>query len=266
MSVVEAARNNAEWCEAVCRTHGIAGTFGSRAWTSPVRTPLYYPDAVTLSPDATAGDVLDAVDQGPGASVKDSFATLDLRPAGFEVLFEAQWIHRPAPHRKATDGRTERRPGQETGRGLVEVVVWEVVRDPATLAAWERACFSGEDPGEPRDEGPGEDPGESHDEGPGEDRGLFRPGLLIRPGLAVLAGRLGGELVCGSVLNLSGRVAGVSNVFAHGCAEDTAWAGTVALAAELFPGRALVGYEGDVTAAVRQGFAPIGPLRVWLKA
>ncbi|GGO68693.1 hypothetical protein [Nonomuraea cavernae] len=226
MSVIEAARNNAEWCEAVCRTHGITGVFGPRAWTSPVRTPLYYPDAVTLSPEATAGDVLDAVDQGPGASVKDSFATLDLRPAGFEVLFEAQWIHRPAPDR-------------ETGHAEV---VWEVVRDPATLAAWERACF------------------------PGEDGGLFRPELLIRPDLAVLAGRLGGELVCGSVLNLSGRVAGVSNVFAHGCPEDTAWAGTIALAAELFPGRALAGYEGDVTAAVRHGFAPIGPLRVWLKA
>ncbi|MEU8244725.1 hypothetical protein [Nonomuraea sp. NPDC048916] len=228
MTVIEAALNNAEWCEAVCRTHGIAGDFGPRAWTSPARTPLYYPDAVTLSPDATPGDVLDAIDRGPGASVKDGFATLDLRPAGFEVLFEAQWIHRPAPRRKA---------GERDGEG----VTWEVVRDPAALADWERACF------------------------PGEDHALFRPALPARQDIAVLAGRLGGELVCGSVLNQSGRVAGVSNVFAQGCAEDTAWAGTVAMAAELFPGRALVGYEGDVTAAGRQGFVPIGPLRVWLK-
>ncbi|MFF0288669.1 hypothetical protein [Streptomyces sp. NPDC005262] len=32
----------------------------------------------------------------PGASMKDSFADLDLTEAGFHVLFEAQWIHRPA--------------------------------------------------------------------------------------------------------------------------------------------------------------------------
>lgn len=36
----------------------------------------------------------------PVASVKDSFAGLDLTQFGFRVLFEAQWIHRPA---SATD-------------------------------------------------------------------------------------------------------------------------------------------------------------------
>src|SRR4051794_1850107 len=44
---------NAAWCDLVC-----AGEFRPRAWTSPRRTPEYYPDAVTLTPDATAADVL----------------------------------------------------------------------------------------------------------------------------------------------------------------------------------------------------------------
>jgi hypothetical protein len=76
---------NAAWCDLVC-----GGVFGPRAWTSPSRSPRYYPDAVTLAPDATSADVLPFVDGSPGCSVKDSFATLDL--PGFSVLFDATWI------------------------------------------------------------------------------------------------------------------------------------------------------------------------------
>jgi hypothetical protein len=76
---------NAAWCDLVC-----GGEFGPRAWTSPCRTPEYYPDAVTLTPDATAADILPFVDGSAGCSVKDSFATLDL--PGFSILFEATWI------------------------------------------------------------------------------------------------------------------------------------------------------------------------------
>lgn len=46
----QAALNNAEWCDAMCRAHGLPGVFTPRAWTNPARTPLFYPDAVTLSP------------------------------------------------------------------------------------------------------------------------------------------------------------------------------------------------------------------------
>ncbi|MFI6301589.1 hypothetical protein ACIBCH_06960 [Amycolatopsis thailandensis] len=46
---------------------------------------------MTLTPDATAEDVLDGIDLSPGCAVKDSF---DLSRAGFEVLFEATWITR----------------------------------------------------------------------------------------------------------------------------------------------------------------------------
>lgn len=92
--VADAARVNARWCDAVCRAHGFAGTFGPRAWTSARRTPPLYPDAVTLTPDAALDDVLRDVDLSPGCAVKDSFACLDLTGAGFEVLFEATWITR----------------------------------------------------------------------------------------------------------------------------------------------------------------------------
>lgn len=85
-----AAANNADWCDAVCRSHGIATVRGDTWWFSLTPSPTYYPDGVTLSPDAV--DLPDVVAGRSPCSVKDSFAALDLAPYGFEVLFDARWI------------------------------------------------------------------------------------------------------------------------------------------------------------------------------
>jgi hypothetical protein len=91
--VERAARNNAEWCAAVCTAHGLQSAFHERVWACAVRTPPFYPDAVTLTPDASPDELLSRIDTAaPECSVKDSFATLDLGPAGFRVLFDATWI------------------------------------------------------------------------------------------------------------------------------------------------------------------------------
>ena len=89
-----APQNNAEWCHAFCLTHGIVGRFHAGHWSSAVRTPPYYQDAVTLLPGTTSEQVLDGIVRGDGCSVKDSFACLDLRSAGFEPLFRAEWLLR----------------------------------------------------------------------------------------------------------------------------------------------------------------------------
>ncbi|MEZ0068669.1 hypothetical protein ABIA32_004703 [Streptacidiphilus sp. MAP12-20] len=122
-----AARNNADWCEAMCRAHGLRGEFRSDAWTSPARTPPYYPDAVTLTEHADPDDLLARIDTGSGgSSVKDSFAVLDLTDRGFTPLFDAQWIARPAdppavaPH-------------------------WQRIRTAGQLAAWEIGWDGGTD-------------------------------------------------------------------------------------------------------------------------
>jgi hypothetical protein len=120
--VAEAATNNAAWCDAVARTHGVTGSFSPDAWTAPTRTPPLHPDAVTLRPDVDARALLDRIDTGPGASVKDSFTTLDLDPYGFSVLFDATWI--------------VRMPG--TGALVGETETLTVV-ERATFAAWESA-------------------------------------------------------------------------------------------------------------------------------
>jgi len=123
-----AAANNAEWCDMVCRSHGLEGRFDDDAWTCPTRTPVFYPDAVTLVPRPSVPALLARIDSGPGCSVKDSFATLDLSDHGFGVLFDAHWV-------VCTDA--EREP--ET-----TVPPWEVVQKADLLASWEEA----------RDEGP----------------------------------------------------------------------------------------------------------------
>lgn len=96
MSLAAVIDNNARWCDVVARTHGIDGAFAPTAWTSPTRTPRFYPDAITLAPGVSADDVLARIDlTTPDASVKDSFADLDLAAAGFEELFAASWFTCP---------------------------------------------------------------------------------------------------------------------------------------------------------------------------
>ncbi|MGP3689347.1 hypothetical protein ACTVZO_32400 [Streptomyces sp. IBSNAI002] len=227
-----AARDNAEWCDAVVRGHGPAGAFAPEAWTSASRTPPLYPDAVTLAPGASASALVAAVDTGgPGCSVKDSFADLDLSGDGFEVLLEARWIHRPAAA-----------PAPAAGSRLE----WSAVTGSAGLAQWEAAW------------------------GGAEGTGLFHPALPGR-GVTFLAGRAGGRILAGAVAHRgSGAVVGLSNLFAHEDADaadaDAAWAGALTAIAARRPDLPVVGYEsGDgLDAAVRAGFTPIGPLRVWL--
>ena len=122
-----AARNNAELCDVVARAHGVVGAFGADAWTSRRRTPRLYPDAVALSPSVDPASLLARIDAGPGASVKDSFAALDLTPFGFRVLFSAEWIHRP-------------------GSDAANAAGWSVVEDQVALGEWEAAWSTDGDP------------------------------------------------------------------------------------------------------------------------
>jgi hypothetical protein len=115
-----AARNNAGWCDLVCRSHGIPTVTSRQVWRAFRRSPPLYPDAVTLRAGVTEPEVLDGVDRSPGCSVKDSDATLDLAPAGFRVLFEAEWIHRPPTPTSPDAG----------------ALAWVAVRTPDELRSW----------------------------------------------------------------------------------------------------------------------------------
>ncbi len=64
----------------------------------------------------------------------------------------------------------------------------------------------------------------------------------------------------------SADAVGVSNVFALDDDPDTAWPGVLDTVHRRFPGLPVVGYEHgeNLAAAVRHGFRPIAPLRIWV--
>jgi len=119
-----AVRNNANWCDLVCRSHGIRTRFRPDLWVTAERAPNLYPDAITLRDRLPEADVLAAIAPGPGASVKDSYATLDLDEHGFEELFEARWITRDPITRDPSPGPND----------------WAVVRTATELAEWTAAA------------------------------------------------------------------------------------------------------------------------------
>ncbi|MDK1347518.1 hypothetical protein QNO09_30305 [Streptomyces sp. 378] len=220
-----AARSNAEWCAVMGRAHGVASAFGGEAWAAARRTPVYYPDAVTLEPGADPEALVARIDTvSPGASVKDSFADLDLTGAGFRVLFEAEWIHRPA-------GVPVTAPD----------LAWDAVSDPGALRDWALAWDDG-----------------------GGNAGLFRPGVLDDPETFVLAGRSAdGRVVCGAVASRSAHVVGVSNVFGPPHAAWPLVLRAVGRLFPPLP--VVGYEQGaDLAAALRYGFEAVGPLRVWV--
>lgn len=228
--VAAAAANNAAWCDAVCRLHGLAPTTADDAWTSAARTPPLYPDAVVLAPDPSIPDLLARVDASAGCSIKDSFASLDLAPFGFHVLFDATWIARA--------------PGADAPAGMAG---WTVVDDSDGFARWEQAWRGRDDPA-----------------------GVLRADLLDDPAIVVVALVAGGDerVVAGAILNAAAGVVGVSNVFVTPAAGRVAWGGCILIAERCFPGATLVGYElgPALEDACADGFHPLGPLRVWLHA
>ncbi len=218
-------------CRVVCGNEPIARP-GERVQgtgrAAPTRTPPYYPDAVTLVPGADPAALTARIDTAvPGASIKDSFADLDLTEAGFRVLFEAQWIHRPA-----------------SAPTIPSELAWDVAGDPDMLRAWALAW----------------------DDGDGN-ADLFRTELLDDPATFVLAGQSpGGRVIAGAIASRSDEVVGISNVFALDGGAEAAWPLVLDAVHRLFPTLPVVGYEhgDDLVTAVRHGFEPVGPLRIWL--
>ena len=85
-----AARNNAIWCDTVCRAHDRPGEFHETLWFTRLGTPRFYPDAVTIAGAEAAPVQLEAIAGLIGATrkrewfVKDSFHCLQLNALGFE--------------------------------------------------------------------------------------------------------------------------------------------------------------------------------------
>lgn len=229
-----AARNNAEWCAAVCSAYGVPGAWFSDLWVTAQRTPMFYPNAVTLT-DGDAATQTERVrallksETLTDIGVKDSFCTLDLAPLGFVTWLEAEWIYRnaalPAPDMS------------------IAGVVWRKIDTERDLVDWEAAWNVGNN-----------DP--VH---------VFMPSLLADKNIAFFGAYCDQRIVAGGIANRSGEVVGISNIFTpEGAAQDF-WASFTGVVTEAFAGCALVGYEGggELEIAQKLGFQAIGALRVW---
>jgi hypothetical protein len=91
--------------------------------------------------------------------------------------------------------------------------------------------------------------------------------LLADRDIKLLFGETAGAIQAGVLLNRSGPHVGISNVFVREVEPAAVWADLLSLAAEYFPGSAIVGYESgaDLEPALLAGFSPLRPLRIWVK-
>ncbi|AKJ01240.1 Hypothetical protein AA314_02866 [Archangium gephyra] len=219
----------------MCRTHGHPGEFSEALWFNRAQVPPFYPNVVTLTAEGQTRqlEVLSALELPGRWGVKDSFATLDLAPPGFEELFSAQWLHFPS----------ERPAPVSSGAAR-----WVQARDTAALAAWE-AAWGG------------------HQHPPPAVFQVFRPGLLEDAGVRFLAAYHEDTLVAGAIAYHAEGVVSLSNTFFAEARAGVLRAELLGQLLATFPGLPLVGYDsGDELAAwCALGFEPIGPLRVWLK-
>ncbi len=96
----------------------------------------------------------------------------------------------------------------------------------------------------------------------------FPVALFSDENFAMFSGRRDGVVVAGGTFYRADGVVGVSNVVADADEAPAVWRDLSALAAVMFPGLPLVGYEsGDELKAARKAGFEIGdPLRVWVVA
>ena len=92
--------SNVEWYCAIFRAHGTEFERNSNWWMSRERAPAFHSNFINLTDESSGTFIpsiieLHATLDRPWA-IKDAYASLDLQPFGFEILFEANWVWREA--------------------------------------------------------------------------------------------------------------------------------------------------------------------------
>ena len=86
---------------------------------------------------------------------------------------------------------------------------------------------------------------------------ILRPSLLDEPGVHVLAARATDDpaapVVAGAIVNVTGEVAGLGNIFARDGDEHRAWREAAAAAREVADGIPLVGWEAGASVEAARG-------------
>jgi hypothetical protein len=111
------------WYDDVFGLNGIPTRIEAGLWSALGPPIPWHSAAKTVAPGVDVERVVDAVTAYPRCTVADSFGDLGLDAHGFEVLFEATWLHHGAD---ASHG--DRLPDG-----------WSVVTDARGLAEWSAA-------------------------------------------------------------------------------------------------------------------------------
>ena len=107
------------WYDALCSLHGVPCGIQNDVWAAYAPPPPLHSAAKSVEPTVRPDHVLAAVEGLEHGGIADSFGSFDLTTEGFELLFEAQWIHRPASEDPS-----------EVPAG------WSIVRSAAQLTQW----------------------------------------------------------------------------------------------------------------------------------
>jgi len=110
------------WYDDIFAVHRIPVTVRRAVWSASGAAPPWHSAVKTLGPEAAIDDVLHAMEPHEHGSVADSFGRLDLAAHGFDLLFEATWLHRP--------------PDPAPPSGLP--MGWSVVGNTDVLDEWNR--------------------------------------------------------------------------------------------------------------------------------
>lgn len=229
----KAVKNNAYWCELVCKSQRFTGEFLKMIWINNGKLPAYYPNAITLEPininnnDKVIYRLIDSVTE-KGISVKDSFADLELSTRNFSILFNAKWI-------SYTDLDFVT-PTDFTG--------WKIIKNKDDYALWNKSWKRHNEQGEE-----------------------FATTLLYDKDIHFLGKFRSKEIVAGAILSKSNSVFGLSNVFSSPNVSLSIYSDIICLTRKKITLLPLVGYaqKGDLESALKAGFKGIGSLRVWTK-
>ena len=232
--VIKAAQNNAEWCDIVCRIHGVPGEFLENIWINQQKVPtLLYPNAVIIKPlsSRTFNEVRQTLKKIPleTYAIKDSFNELPIDEMGCKSLFEAEWITY----------------SQEELAYVSTIDSWTIIKNDEELENWEHV-WNNTNP---------------------TDKRIFLPNILSVKGVFFLAKYKGDQIVAGGIVNISHNVIGLSNVFTQEVASNNIYSELSIFIKEKISTLPIVDYERDkaLVLAHEAGFKTIGKLKVLLK-
>jgi hypothetical protein len=234
--VTKAAKNNADLCDCICRSHGAPGEFLGHMWVNRRSVPPFYPNALTLDGSKSIEQyemIRQLTNIGiPGRwAVKDSFEMLDLTSEGFRELLVGQWIY--------LSGKSRIRESRH------ETTRWEKVKDAKGLSEWEGAWRGNTTEG----------------------KRIFLPSLLEDDRVTIVAIFRDDSIVAGCIGNRSNESVGISNIFLPNEKSQEFRVSCVEAILDWSQGLPVVGYESgeDLMAMEALGFESVGPLRVWIK-